>query len=303
MKRLPPRFWLALRLIIGTSLIIWLLRSLDWASFEHAFRQINWFWGAICVLIPLSGIPLSARKWHGVLHLFGVRIPYPRVLSLYWSGTFYNNVLPGSIGGDVVKIGGLSQDHVSLADATLSVLLDRLSGLWVGMLIGLLAALWPSNLPLREPLGLLFAGIVGGGLLGALLLPRFLQALPTRWQRFAALGPMIWQRSFLVTLGLAAAFQSLVVLHVWAAGLAFQTPLSLLASALYAQALVVITLIPISLNGIGVRETALVFFLAGLGVPPEIATLMGFTLYVTGVLASLPGGLTVVRSETTSTPD
>lgn len=296
MKPQSTHFWLWLRLLVATGLIIWLLQTLDWAILRQQVRQIAWSWWILCSAIPLGGILLSAWKWHGLLRLFGIERHYREVLGRYWSGTFYNNVLPGSVGGDVIKIGGFSRSGVPLSSVTVSVLLDRLSGLWMGALLGLVACLWPSQLPFRFALGLAFTCIVVGGLVGALLLPWLVAFVPPRWQHFAASVPtIIWQRRFLPTLGFAAGFQSLVILHLWSAGMAFQTPLSLLACAMYAQALVIITLLPVSLNGIGVREGALVVLLGAVMVAPETATLIGSTLFMTAVLASLPGGLIVIR--------
>lgn len=295
MRRIPPYVWFWLRLAVAAGVMVWLIGSLDWATLRQQVQRIDWVWWTICIAIPLLGVAVSAVKWQGVLRILGVQRPYGELLLRYWSGSFYNNVLPGSVGGDVVRVGGLGRDGVPLTTATLSVLVDRLTGVWVGMLIGLLCCLWPINLPYRETLGLAFGGIVGGGLLSVWGLPRFCRFLPPRFQRYAEFVGLFRQPRFLYTIGLACLFQSLVVLHLWAAMQAFRTPISLLACGIYAQALVVITLLPISLNGIGVREASLVVLLAGNGIAPETVALVGSTIYITTVLSSLPGGLAILK--------
>ncbi|RRR76658.1 MAG: UPF0104 family protein [Candidatus Viridilinea halotolerans] len=293
MRRVPRRFWFWLRLAVGVGVLFWLFSAFDWPTLRQQIVRMDWRWGLLCLATPLLGILLSTRKWQGVLRCLGIERGYHTLLRFYWSGAFYNNVLPGSIGGDVVRIGGLKATGVALLPATLAVLLDRITGLWVGMLIGLGACLWPSDLPHREWLGFAFGGMVVGGVLAVWLLPQLRHLVPQRWQRYGELATLLRDRRWLPTLGMAVLFQSLVVLHLWVALHAFQSPVSLLACAIYAQALVVITLLPISLNGIGVRETALVVLLASNQVAPEVAALAGSTIYLTGVLSSVPGGLWV----------
>ncbi|PDW03236.1 lysylphosphatidylglycerol synthase transmembrane domain-containing protein [Candidatus Viridilinea mediisalina] len=294
MSRIPRRFWFWLRLSVAVVVMLWLFTSFDWLTLRQQVFQIDVGWALLGLVIPLFGILLSALKWQGVLRLLGVERSYAELLGHYWSGTFYNNVLPGSIGGDVVRIGGLKTTGVSFFTATLSVFIDRITGIWVGMLIGLGACLWPSELPHRDVLGFAFGTLVLGGIVAVWLLPKLHDMLPQRWQRYGTLATTLQDRRWLPTLAMAWLFQSLVVLHLWVALYALQSPLSLLACAIYAQAVVVVTLVPISLNGIGVRETALVVLLAGSQVAPEVAALAGSMMYLTAVLSSLPGGLALL---------
>lgn len=291
MKRTPRLLWFIVRLGGAIGISTFLVRSLDISMLKDSLDQLDYFWLSLCIFIPVLGIVLSACKWRLVLNLLGERRPYGELLLRYWSGTFYNAVLPGSVGGDVVRIGGLARANVPFAVSGLSVLGDRAVGLWASMFIGLLSSIWPSDTPLRGPLGLIFGAIVMGGAFGVWLMPKFRKRLPLQGERYIVVSEAIITRRFWYIILLGCVFQLLVVLHLYVAARALHTPISFLVCSLYAPVIILTTLLPISLNGIGVREATLVVLLAGIGISGESATLMGVIIYITAIVASLPGGL------------
>lgn len=291
MKRVPRVVWFVCRLVIAVVLVALLVRSLDMPALIRQMTDIDRRWLSACLVIPLLGIGLSALRWQAVLEMLGVRRPYGELLLRYWSGAFYNAVLPGSVGGDVVRVGGLARGGVPITSATLSVLSDRSVGLWAGMLLGFLSSIWPSQVPYRRTLGLLFGSIVAAGALVVWLAPMLRHSLPAWLGRYASVGAALAGLRWWYLIGLACMFQALVLLHLYVAARALHAPIPLLVCALYAPAVVFTTMLPISLNGIGVREATLVILLGGIGVAPETAALIGFLIYVTSAISTLPGGL------------
>ena len=302
-RRLPPGVWLALRLLAGIVLLVILLHSLNLPRVIGQLHHVDWRWLCVGFASLVAGILLSALRWQIVLDLLGVQRSYGELLLRYWSGSFYNAVLPGSIGGDVVRIGGLATSGIPLATSMLSVFVDRTLGLWVNILMGLLSSLWPHPAPYRGALGLLFGAIVAGGLLGVCLAPMLWRYVPRRLQRVIDLATLLRERWRWSVLGLAALFQVCVVLHAYAIGMALHTPVSMRYWSLYMPAVVLATLLPISLNGIGIREGTLVVLLAGIGVSGETAALIGVLIYVTSVLSTLPGGLVPVNIDPRPAPN
>src|SRR5919199_3292719 len=202
-RRLPPGVWLALRLLTGVVLLGLLLHSLNLQALIRQLHHVDWRWMGVAFVSLVGGIVLSALRWQIVLDLLGVQRPYGEVLLRYWSGSFYNAVLPGSIGGDVVRVGGLARSGIPLATSMLSVFVDRTLGLWVNILMGLLSSLWPHPAPYRGALGLLFGAIVAGGLLGVWLAPMLWRFVPRRLQRLVELATLLRERWRWSVLGLA----------------------------------------------------------------------------------------------------
>lgn len=291
MKLFRATAWLALRIGVALLLYAFLFNSLEWEVLREQLLNASLPWFAATILVICAGIWLSAWRWQLALGILAVRRSFRELLLRYWSGTFYNNVLPGSIGGDVVRIAGLTRSGVAFGISAQSVLADRLIGLWAGLLLGLLACLWPSQAPYRLELGLLFAASVTAGVLAVWLLPRLSRYVPARFTRFVALADQFHDRRWLHVTGLALVFQVLVVLTLYFAALTLRTPIPLVAAGIYAPAVVLITLVPISLNGLGLREVSLVALLAGVGVTAESATLIGIVNYVAVIIGSLPGGI------------
>lgn len=293
-KSLPAWVKLAVRLAVTLGLYALLLFSVDATELLQLLGDIDWRWLSLALAIPTIGIPLSALRWQLLLRQYSVVRPYRELLLRYWSGSFYNTVLPGSVSGDVIRVSGLSRSGVPLATSTFSVLADRVIGLWICMVLGLLSAMWPSNLPHRYLLGAIFAVGIGGSVLGLWFLS---QVQRWRWKRLdrpRSLLALTRVRPRPALVLLAVAFQWLVVLHLYVVALALHAPISLLACGVYMPAVVLATLLPISLNGMGVREAVLTLLLAGIGVSPERATLIGLMMMTTSTISSLPGGITTL---------
>ncbi len=290
-KPIPSAVKLMLRLSVTVGLYALLLSTVNVGELTQLLAAIDWRWLAAGLVIPLVGIPLSALRWRVLLHHYGVDRGYRELLLRYWSGSFYNTVLPGSVSGDIVRVGGLTRSGVSLALSTFSVLADRFIGLWFCLLIGLVSSLWPSRLPHRVLLGVVFVAGLSGSLL-ALWLLQYVRRSRWRWlDRAQSLVALlrVWPGWSLLLLALA--FQCLVIVHLYVVARAVQAPISLLASGLYMPAVVLAALLPVSLNGLGIREAVLVVLLAGIGVSSEQATVVGLLILLTSTISSLPGGI------------
>lgn len=287
-------YWFWFKIGGTLLLVLLLLRSLDWARLIIQFQQADGMWLFSGWLISLTGILVSAAKWQRILRQVAIDRPYPEILGRYWAASFYNNLLPGSIGGDVIRIAGLARSGAAVTTVTLSVLADRATGLWAGMVLGLAGTLMSKSLPYRSLLLPAFTLLVVGGMLAVLLVPTLTRWLPQHLTRLVALGALLRRIRLLPTLSWSIAFQALVVLQFYVLARALQIPVGASECAVYAQATVLATLLPISLNGIGVREATLVFFLGTIGVRPEAATVMGTLIYMTAALASLLGAAVVV---------
>ena len=290
-KRIPPVVKLMLRLSVTVGLYALVLSTINVGELTQLLSAIDWRWLFAGLVIPLLGIPLSALRWQLLLHQYDVDRPYRELLLRYWGGSFYNTVLPGSVSGDVVRVGGLTRSGVPLALSAFSVLADRCIGLWLCLLIGLASSIWPSRLPHRLMLGGVFAAGLSGSLL-ALWLPQFVPQGRWRWlDRALGLVALLRVRPRWALLLLALAFQCLVIVHLYVVARAVQAPISFLASGLYMPAVVLAALLPVTLNGLGIREAILVVLLAGVGVSREHATVVGLLLLVTSTISSLPGGI------------
>ena len=300
---------MSLGLRLGLSALMLLVLLAKVPSFDAADLVPDWsvasgLWLGVAAALTLAGIVLSALRWQKVLDALEIRTHLPRLMSHYLAGQFVSNVLPTTIGGDVLRVSRLSRETGEPPGTFASVVLERLTGWLVLPVITIVGfAVNPGLRHLgsatRLALALACATLV-------LLAGVLVAAGSTRvGGRFAATDG--WRR-FLgaVHLGIdRLRAKPAAAAHVLAAGFAYQLAL-VLAAVAAAQALglrpagltallaffpavLIAQVLPISMSGLGVREGAFVLFLGPLGVAQSDAIALGLLLYLLNLAVSLLG--------------
>lgn len=253
---------------------------------------------------------LGAWLWAHLLHAVEIRIPFLKVVAYYHVGLFFNNFLPANIGGDIARIVQASRHGETRAAAVSTVVLDRIIGTLA--LAGLAVVTTVPAID-RFHLGVMYLALVGFlvasvGLLWAVLHPKMLPAvervmsgvglrflephlddLAVRFASYRSRG-----RLFAGLLALATLVQVLRVgVHVLVAR-ALGVQLAVPYFFLFVPLLAVIVSLPISLNGIGVREGAGMVLFGLVGVDRSRAFSLQFTTYLVAVAVSLLGALVLL---------
>ncbi|NLV54263.1 MAG: flippase-like domain-containing protein [Acidimicrobiales bacterium] len=298
------RLMLALRIVVSAGMLWFLLTKIESQGAvlpEWTTSTALWLAGAMA--LTLLSIVLSAWRWQTVLHAMGRPAPLRRLLSHYLAGQFVANVLPTTIGGDVLRVSRLARDNGRVPDSFASVVLERLTGWLVLPLITFLGlALNPPLQDLGRATQIAFS-LACGTLVALVLL--LVAVAAHRWGDIDA--DKGWRRFLAaVTLGLdRLRAQPRQAFSVIAVGFAYQ--LTLIAAAVMAAralgipaagptallaffpAVAIAQVLPISISGLGVREGLFALFLRPLGVPTAQAVALGILLYVLNLLVSLLG--------------
>src|ERR1700730_11267008 len=119
-----------LRLVVSAGLLALLLTKIDFADLVPNNRSLP---GTIAFLvsgIALMGfsLVLAAWRWQRVLDVFDVHVPLRRLVAHYFAGQFVGNVLPSTVGGDVLRVTRSARDIGASDVAFASVVLERLTG-------------------------------------------------------------------------------------------------------------------------------------------------------------------------------
>src|SRR3954452_20512010 len=261
-------------------------------------------WLAAAIAVTATGIVARATRGQAVLRGFGRHYPARTLLHHYLAGLFVGNLLPSTIGGDVLRIRRLGAETGDSAEAVASVVLERLSGMLVLPVITLTAlATNPGLRSLGTPsliaavvsaltllfLGLLIYGVghprVGRRLIGT-----------TGWQQFAGavhLGTARFRKHPRAAVGVVAsalAYQLIVVLAALLAARALNLHhVGITAVLAFVPAVGIVQVIPISLGGLGLREGSFALFLHPLGVTTGHAVALGLLIYGLNLVVSLTG--------------
>ncbi|MGQ0662225.1 MAG: lysylphosphatidylglycerol synthase transmembrane domain-containing protein [Pseudomonadota bacterium] len=293
---------MAAKAAVSLALVAWLLTRIELAPVAARLGGLSLALSSLALVALAVQLVLIAWRWRRVAAVSGVALGRWTALRLVAIGAFFNQALPSAIGGDAVRVWLVTLTGVSLGKAISIVLCDRVLG-FVALLV--LVAL---TLPLFEAVsgdraakyGL--AGVVVGGacaLVAFLALGRRLAAWLGRWRAVRALSELAadFQRLFalpgraLLLVVLAVLIHLLSVAAVLALARALGLGVGLVDCLVLVPPIVLVTMLPISIAGWGVREGAMVvgFGLAGVAPADALALALSYGLAVLAV--GLPGGL------------
>ena len=307
-KRSPRAIvFLALKILVSLLLFAWAFRKVSWDSIGPVLGHADPTWVVAAVVVLLTSHLLASYQWSRLLDVAGVQLPFWKVAAYYHVGLFFNNFLPANVGGDLARTLDVARSGSSRTTALSTVLLDRLIGT---VALGGVAVV--STIPAIDHYHL--AAAYGGVLaffiaavlmLRAVLEPRVLSALESvlaavGMSRFspaldalsARLAVFRGQRRLLLELFCVALIVQIlrIGVHVlFARGLGLHVPTAYFF--LFVPLLAVIVSLPISLNGIGVREGAGILLFGLVGLDRASAFALQFGTYLVAVGVSLIGGL------------
>lgn len=289
-RKVPWLRWAGTLLALG--LLIYLLANEGWEGLAEALERLSWGSLLIAFLLTLLSRFSTVGRWHTLLRSAEVPITLRQSTRLVFAGLFAANFLPTTVGGDVIRFVGLLRLKLDAVAGAASLVMDRLVGM-AGM-----ATVLPIGLVsfFSQPLPANF-NLFGAG---AVVLPGWVQWIKRKvlglWQslkhamRLWLSRPKDLFRAYLYTWGhMLATFLSVwYLLGQMGDGLS-----PWLIAGLWSMAYF-ITLLPVSINGLGVQEVALTFFFVNYGgVSTQNALVIAVLMRVLPVLASLPGVLFV----------
>lgn len=289
--RSPANLLRVLGTLLALVLVVYLITQQGWEEITAAVGRIELWRFVVAILLTLISRVAVARRWHVLLRSGGVDASWSQSLRITFAGLFANNFLPTTVGGDVARMAGALQTGFDAATSAASLVVDRLIGL-----LGFAFTL---------PIGLVYwaqhAAAQSGFVLPTLLLAaqetwvqRVLRRVDGIWKRLLkALYLWVSQpRALLNALFFTFVhmFCLFATLYILLEGMHDPVPFWTVAGL---QSIVyVVTLIPISISGLGVQEFSISYAFSTLaGVDPANSLVLALLLRTLYLLVSLPGAL------------
>jgi uncharacterized protein (TIRG00374 family) len=314
----PPRaragrqalLWV-LKLTVSGGLLYLLLTRVDLARLWSIARTASLPWLLAALALYFGMVLVSAWRWGLLLHAQHVVIHFRALLDSFLVATFFNNFLPSNIGGDVIRIRDSSRAAGSKTLATTVVLVDRgigLMGLVLVAAVGTTVAARTSDAIGPVGPGLLWLSLAGAVAVAApaVLMPdavarllRPLRALHQEWveerlsRLTAALAKFRAAPHSLLTCFVGAIVVQGVIVAFYAAiarALGISVPPAHLA--IIVPISLIVQMLPLSVNGLGVREATFGFYFTQIGLPLESAIALSFIGAALIMLFSVSGGVT-----------
>jgi uncharacterized protein (TIRG00374 family) len=300
------RFFLG-KLIISLLLLGALFWRVDRAAFFRSLQALPLTVFLGCLLLYILGYVLSTIRWQWLLRAEGIQLSLGRLLILYFEGAFFNLFLPTLIGGDIVRgyaIHKLTRGHDA---AVPSILVDRLSGFAALLTIAAVAVTIGYDQVGDPQVALMVLGMTAAFVVLLLILMnaralrlavgmarlcrfgRFqskLQGWVDALQRYRRHGWALGQ-AFLLSLVL----QLLIIVTYYVVGLALNLQVPASVFFVFVPLITTIAMLPVSVAGLGVRESGVVYFFAKVGVDAATALSMSLIWFSLTVIVCGLGGL------------
>jgi glycosyltransferase 2 family protein len=299
-----------IRIVISVLLLTFIAVRTNWSDVADKFANLRldlWF-AAVGILVFAQ--VCSAKRWQLYARELRFEHPLSKYCAYYFVGMYFNLSLPTSVGGDVVRVWYLNGKSGRKWAAFASVFLERVNGLMVLVAMACLGTLLsPMSLPWWIPASVW--GVAGVGVLGLASLPivQGWQRLPAqRRQQLQTLLKLLKVPHVTIWATLMSVLVQLIgVVSLWFIGLSIGLDIPVAYYCILCPMVSLLTLLPISFNGMGLRELGMVVFLAPLDVSKDTATTLGVLWFAVTALVSLMGGLVYLfgafpKAETSATP-
>lgn len=285
-----------------TAGLLWLvLRGVDLGSALDRMAGLSPTAAALAVGLLLAHCFAAGWRWRLVMRLFGPALPVGMAIRVFLEGYFFNNALPSTIGGDGVRIWRASQLGLPLGASVNGVVLDRVTGL-TGLFILVAAGQPVLYARIDDPATrLVFAAILLAGIAGIalLILARFIPktlippALHDGIDKLSAATHAAYLRPAisLPVLGLAVIVHGLIVLSVYVIAVGLGLDVGLFESLVLVPAVILLSTVPVSIGGWGLREGLMVVALGLAGVAADAALTVSILFGLAQIVAGLPGGI------------
>lgn len=294
-----------IKLLVTGALLALVARQLNFTEIKNLLASLHNLPLVAVVALVVFSIVLSAYKWQVLLRARGWKISLSTLSRVYFVGIFMNNFLPSSIGGDMMRIYQVGDKINNTSEAAASVILERLLAT-VGLALLAVVALVPNSGRLGAQASLVLE------VLAVCLVITFVVARPSVLRPLKRIEWAWWQKIVVMLQKINLVIQSYreqprAILAVVLYSMLFQltiviinyfllqamgiTAIHLWHCAIVVPIISAVSMIPVSINGLGIREASYVILFQPLGLTATQAVTLSLLFFLVVTLVSLIGGV------------
>lgn len=287
----------AIRVVITVIILVLIFRNIELNKVIGIIKQANVGYLLLAIVAQLISTILAGCRWHLVMQLINFSQSNWFYIKSYFKGSFFNQGLPTSIGGDAIRVLDVAATGQRKRDAFIGVFIDRILGLTGLLLLNLVANNLAPNL-LPKGMYWLINSIVLLGLCGFTFLAllhkiRFFE----QWRLTAYILRISTNlknvlkdfKSISIQMFIGVIIHLFSMINIFFVGQSVGLDYNLLTFSVIVPPVILLTLIPISLAGWGVREGAMIGLFTLIGADKSIVLSMSILYGIILILASLPG--------------
>ena len=310
MAKINKTATIIIRVTVSIALISFLIyRNLDnFMVIGQQARELDLYYLGIAVFLYFLGIAIMVFRWGILLQAQGIHIYRPFLLQSIMIGFLYNNILPTTVGGDAYRVYDLHKNkNVAATKTTSTVVLERFIGIVTGLVY--LLASFAFGMYHMLDFNMLVSMLVFLGamfLVVAILINPYFFKVDLLFKKFRLLRKvrpklssfreiMLSYRSkkshFFISCLYSFIMQFFFILAYWSVSTSMGLGIRLSAFVFMVQVVSIVSNIPITVGGIGIRENALAFLLVTFGTTQGEAALFSFIILFIILFNAMLGGL------------
>jgi len=276
-------FIFVLKFIFSLSIIAFILvKKTPISDIGASIKEANLFLIGLSFSLHSLGLFISAYRWQILIHAQGDHVPLGFLAKSYLVGNFFNLFLPSRFGGDIVRIWDGSRHSKSVLKSTAIVFVERLSGIIVLLIFALGVSLIRLDIAQRLPVIWISLGVGFLGLSAILcfflpLTKKLIDLIPQSGvfgktkRKIFEFREIVFvykekKQAFLKALFWAFLLQINVILHYYLVGKALHIDIPLIDYFIFIPIVLILLTIPITINGLGLREALYMTIFASYGI-------------------------------------
>lgn len=297
----PAKYTLLAAKLLVTAVLLWMLfDKIEFGPLVNRMRHLQPAWVLTAIVTTFTQLLLTAVRWHYVSVLLSAPVAIRQAVRLVLIGQFFNQVLPSSIGGDGVRAWLLARMGMPVRRALSSILCDRIAALVVlGSMVAIaLPLVRHLPLPTVDVLAVVVPIVAVASVSGLLVFGGHASAILSRLRFTRPIGALVRDARIVMftrgissrIVGLAVLVQLLGIAIVNLCARSIGVDVSVIAWFLI-PVILLVSMIPISFAGWGVRESAMVVGLGAAGVASHDALAVSVLYGLTQIVVGLPGSV------------
>lgn len=294
------------RVLISAGLLALLIYRTGIVAIGEILAGVILLLFLLAVIVENMGVALSAKKWQMLLESRGIQLSYRESLSYYYIGSFFNTMMPSSVGGDIIKSYKLGKKTDSV-EAFSSSIMDRMTGLLAVVSIASVAVVISYGILPRA--ALLAAVAVISGFAGTVvilmktsLVERFTTLVFSRWATIHAFLMKVIssvkgyrdKKLILTAMVISFLYHIMLILNNYLLSLALGMNIDIRYFFIFIPIAEILVSLPVSIQGFGVREGSYALLFSSIGAEYAAAFSLGFLDQIVKVITSMIGGVVYV---------
>lgn len=280
-----------LKLLFGLGILIFLFSKTSFKEFLNLLVNADYKMFILVIFMYIIGQIISAKKWMILAERLRFKNKFIYYLKLYFLGMFYNIFLPTNIGGDIIKISTINdkKSH-SIKRAVLSVLSDRITGLCILTFFIILGFCFYSN---NNIINLISIGIILLSLTGISLFIYIMKNkrfIPSKYKKISDFILLLCQKKCLIEISvISIIFHLILIIIHYCIAQMYNLNIPFGYYFLLYPITAIIASLPVSINGMGIKEFAYVYMLKPFDIDTSTSLLFAMTINMVVIFASTLG--------------